>query len=298
MLTYSILAVIVLAAVAAIVVIVLKGKKKPTIESLESKAMKEAETMSGAEKEDLIKRLNGKSVPCTVTEHIVAQLNDLSVVHVTAYGIRYSSVKDTVERCSSLTDADALRLMTLEKEMEILRKDRFNAKRHYKAVDSVFFGKVYKYQPCVIGINTTEGKWANKPARLAVRIDRDEDGTGITEAYLATDDISKATSYVRFDFHVEADFDRFKALVLDNKDEYGAEAKMIEELIARTAKYDYLVEQGLLKIKNGRFEFSSPTKEQLEDISKIDSTIDPTVVDNEEEPETINIFENMHSSED
>lgn len=299
MLTYSILAVVVLAAVVAIVIAV-KGSKKVTVESIESKAVKEANKLSAAEKEEMVGKFANKSVDWIhpANDKIIAKIHDLSVVSVSVHGIKYNSVVDAVKRSSSLSESEALKMMTMDKELGILRQQKFAAERHYTVTDSTFYGKVYHYNPCTIGIDVKTGKWANKPARIAVRIDKDKDGTGIVEAYVATDDISKATSYVCFNFDKDVDFDKFQKMVLDNKEEYGAEAEVIQDIISRTTKFDYLIDKKLLKMDHGRFIFSPPTKEHLEALAKIDKTI---VIPSEEapkkeEPKVINMFEHMHSS--
>jgi hypothetical protein len=298
-----ILSVVVVAAlVAVIVAMVMKGKKSKSeaapvslYEKLEAKAMKLADEMSAEEKNRLVGKFGTGSYDSETAPRITTKIDSLNVLYVTAYGVRYESVRDAIERSAEMSEETALRLLTLEKELYILRKEKFNASRHYKTVKSPLFGTIYSYNACTIGIETKTGAWADKAPRMAMVIERKENGSvRAMDIYLADEDIATASSYLHFDLRKEENVKRFEELICKQEKEYGEEIEVIQTILSRVEKYNFLIEEKLLKVEAGRFVFNIPTDKQLKELKKFDTDVQ----EHESNPKVVNIFEFMHSSQE
>jgi hypothetical protein len=283
-----------------------KKKSAPTPEptftataKLEVIAMEKAEEMSRAEREDLLSKYGKTSTECTVVPGIVAQINHLNVQYITVHGVRYVSIVDAVNKAADLDDETAIRMLTLDKELYILRKEKFDAKRHYTVASSTLLGKVYVYNECTIAVDVKEGPWANKPARIAVKIGKTDGGyMTITDLYLAEGDISQATSYDHFNLRTANGKENFEKIIGNKDEEFYAEYEAIQEILARTNKHKYFVQKELLSKKNGNWVFEMPTKDQIAKIKELDDIQEGTEEDEELPENVVNIFEFMHSSQE
>lgn len=291
-----------------IAVMAVKGKKSKVIsavdgsslyEILEVEAMEKAEEMPAEERESLMRKYESGSYDCRVVDGIVAKLTDLTIAYVDVRNIRYACAKDAIEKGQEMmTKADALRLLTLEKEMYILRKQKFSAQHHYKTANSPLLGITYIYNECTIGIDVGEGKWANKAARIAVKIGKKENGEmQMTDIYLASEDISSASNYDHFDLRKTINVKRFEKLICKNEEEYGEEVQAIQEILGRIEKFNYLIKEGILKVQGNKHIFSAPSDEQLKKIEELNKQQDEEGED-EISSNVINIFEFMHSSQE
>ena len=304
MLTMSIISTIVIATVIAVIVIVKKGNKKETVividnryESLEAKATKEANKMTAAEIADMLRRHSIDSWECKVSEGVMTRISALSISSITVHGTTFTSVKRAINKSVALSDADALRLLTLDKEMLIIRKKKFAASTNYTIGHSTLVGKVYAYKPSKIAIESKAGK----PCRIIIKINKLADNkVEVTDIYVAEHDIRSAKSYDHYDMTNDEIIKRFEKLVLGNEAEYGDEIEELERVLERVYKYNYLIENKLLKIVGGTFIFSIPTDDQLKEIKDMDIDMPNTVdeVDDESEDLSEELFENVYSSQE
>jgi hypothetical protein len=214
------------------------------------------------------------------------------------FGVRYRSAEDAIKKSSSLTEEAAIKLLVFEKELYILRKERFSASRHYTTGSSMVLGTVYAYSECTIAIDVTEGKWANKPARMAVTIKKKENGQmQMMDIYLAQEDISSASSYDHFDLRKSVNIKRFEKLICKNEAEFGVEVEAIQQILARIEKFNYLIEKNLLKVEGSKFIFGVSSDDELKRVEELNKQQDGG--QEEELPSNvINIFEFMHSSQE
>jgi hypothetical protein len=291
--------VVVLSAVVVVLAVKMKGKSESAesisrYEELEVKAMERAEKLTGEEKRRLVESYAEVTKDWKYSG-ITAKISMLNVLSVNVSGTRYDSVKDAVD-LSDMSEESALMLMQMEKEFYILRRDRFAASTHYKTVVSPLFGTVYSYNASTIGIDTKTGRWADKAPRMALVIEQNEDkSVKGTDIYLADADIATADSYIHFDLRKKENVQRFEDLICKQDKEYGDEIEVIQTILGRIEKYNYLISKKLLKVEAGRFVFGIPTDDQLKEVKKFDTGEEESTEPN---PNVINIFEFMHSSQE
>lgn len=297
--------VVVLAAIALVVIaITMKGKKKEVsidnrYKSLEEKAVKKAEKMTAVEKADMLKRHSTDSWLGKVSDNVLIRITALDIEYVSVFGMHYDSAELAVNNAKDLSDEHALGVMVIEKELAILRKERFTAERHYKVLSSPFFGDVHVYNDCTIGIKAKDGEWANKAPRIAVRIEKDTETkeVGVTKVFLAAGDITTATSVHTWDLNDINEDKDFEKRIIKSADKFSAEAEVLQNLFARIEKYCYLINEGLMVFENSRWTFKPATDEQLTHIEELNKKL-VKAGPKKEEPKVVNMFEHIHSSEE
>jgi hypothetical protein len=289
----------------AVVVAIVKGRKKESTtipvsryESFVDKATKEAVEEPDENVTSLIRNHANDSWISQPDSSIEIHINSLRVSYVEVYGVRFDTIKSAINSSKDISDKVAYDMVVIEKELVIARREKFAAERHYEVMPSPFFGDVHVYKDCMIGIATKSGKWADKAPRIAVRIEKDTDSNevGVTAVYLATDDISAATSVHSWDLNNATEDKDFDKRVIKNKDEFNGESEVLQNLFARIEKYCYLVREKLMVLDNGRWVFKPATDEQLKHIAELNKKLEITVAVGSEEKKAENMFEFMHSS--
>lgn len=302
MLPVMIIALIIVASIVVVVVAFVKdGKGEKVVASkgdsryasLEDKAIKEAEKMPDSKKATILRQHSTDAWESKIADDVMIKISALHVVSIDVYGVTFNSVKHAVNK-SSLSDDNAFELIRQEKELQILRKMKFDSEVTYKSETSPLLGKVYAYNSCKIVIETK----SKAPARIMIVTKKLADnGIKVSDIYVAASDIRNAKSYDHYDMTKSDIANRYFKLV-DENPEYKDEAEVINTILLRIEKYNYLIVNNLLKINGSTFVFSIPNDEQLQTL--IDMNVDMpaavnTVVDDEED-DSNDLFENVHSS--
>jgi hypothetical protein len=249
---------------------------EPEAVSMEEKAKEEAENMSDKEKNRLLKQWEGKSRDIFFGSTISGKVTNLQVDYIKVHGNKYDSIQDALDKNKSIPENYRYKMALVDAELAVLRNENMSLSRHYHTETSVFCGTVHIYKPCIIGVETIAGPNANKAARMAVKIEKDEHGyMGITEIFVATSDIANASNFTTF--VMVNDEDKFDKLIRADK-KYMQEVAEIDAINERLEKYNYLIEEDLLTKEGNKFLFKAPTEKQIKEIKALENSakVNPT----------------------
>jgi hypothetical protein len=295
-------AVLLLSVIVLVVLLVMKKKGVENVLPQPKSADEVASTMTRAEKAELLDEYGTGRVPFEFTDKIFGEIFELNVQFVEVHGVRFDSLADALEKGAIAEKAIRRKMEVLDAELKVLRKEKYTARRHYHVEKTLFDGDVYFYQPCVIGIDTVTGPNSGKPARMAIQIEKDDDGSvGVTQVFVAEKDIANASVIYPFAVNTDSGREKFKNLIRSKKELYGAEVQEIDDIIKRLNKYNVILGQRRIKQKDGKFIIEPPTEEHRRELGYDGApATSETVLNSETEAkgQVDSIFEQMVSSKE
>lgn len=185
----------------------------------------------------------------TVGDHISFDIQNYVPCNIKAYGERYESLEEVIEKGDLIPRRHIKQLeFLLDGILNIQRIVSLEMPKKYRIINTSYEGPVYIYKEC----KTTVGG-EGVEHKVAINIVKDKDGSFyIKNGYLADENILFAHAVTEFDLEDEDQVELFKRDVLTNP-EYEDEAVMIIEIHSRLEQYNKM-------LKDNRFLFDENGK--------------------------------------